>query len=136
MDRRSWNGRFSLAVRGRDMLELREEQGGVQLLLLGAREVGAAERADQYAGRPIARVEVCWRDGGATVHLDGDGGARALSAAQVIVHEPLARLYDDLHLPELSVRTRRFWRRLFLLARLPGGAALIRFIARRTRAKA
>ena len=70
------------------------------------------------------------------MRLDGEGGARGLSAAQVIGHEPLAHLYDDLHLPDLSPRTRRFWRRLFLLARLPGEAALIRFIARRTRAKA
>lgn len=119
-----------MAVDGPDLLALREEWSGVQLLLLGAKTL------DDVAGRQVTSIEVCWHDGGATVRLDGKDGARELSAAQVMVHEPLAHLYDVLHLPELSPRTRRFWQRLFLLARLPGGAALIRCIARRIRAKA
>jgi hypothetical protein len=58
---------------------------------------------------------------------------RTVKAQSAIVHEPLARLYDALPLASLDAETRRFWRRVFRLVRMPGGRYLLGVLARRTR---
>jgi hypothetical protein len=55
---------------------------------------------------------------------------RAQSAS---IQEPQNALYERLPLASFDARAQRFWRRVFLLARLPGGAALLRALARRRR---
>lgn len=137
MNRRIWNGRFSLHARGDGALELCAERGEVRLLLLGVESgTSGADGLRADPDRFDGQVEACWRDEGATLRLIGNDGDRELRAAGLLVHEPLPGVYEDLRLPRLRPRTRRFWQRLFLLARLPGGAMLIRFIARHARAKA
>ncbi len=55
---------------------------------------------------------------------------RTVRAQSVIVHEPLARLYEALPLVTLDAKARRFWRRVFRLVRIPGGRYLLGALAR------
>jgi hypothetical protein len=55
---------------------------------------------------------------------------RTIRAQSVIVHEPLARLYEALPLVTLDAKARRFWRRVFRLVRIPGGRHLLGALAR------
>jgi hypothetical protein len=56
---------------------------------------------------------------------------RTVKAQSVIVHEPLARLYEALPLATLDANARRFWRRVFRLVRIPGGRYLLGALVRR-----
>jgi hypothetical protein len=58
---------------------------------------------------------------------------RTVRMQSVIVHEPLAQLYESLPLSDFDDNARRFWRRVFRVARVPGGRYLLRFLAQRTR---
>jgi hypothetical protein len=75
----------------------------------------------------------------AEVWLRGvDAGAAEVFASQDagdIVHEPLAQLYEGLPLARTDPKSRRFWRRVFWLVRIPGGRLLLAAVARRTRAR-
>lgn len=81
----------------------------------------------------ITRLELEWHGGGVTVRLTGEDGAREFEAGTAIIHEPQPRLYDGLPLAAFDGRARRFWKRIFLLIRIPGGRHLVRLIARRRR---
>jgi len=56
------------------------------------------------------------------------GGARTAT-----IHEPRPELYQGLPLVVMDDAAKRFWRRVFLLARIPGGRRLLRWIAERSR---
>jgi hypothetical protein len=81
----------------------------------------------------IRRIEVAWHADGVAVNVAGTGGAGVLEASSAILHEPRHRLYEALPLAGFDARARRFWRRVFLLVRLPGGRYLLRLIAQRKR---
>jgi hypothetical protein len=75
------------------------------------------------------------RDGngdGAVVTLTTGGGTVQIHARTVILHEPVALLYDQLPLMRLDDAARRFWRRVFWLVRIPGGRRLLGLVARRS----
>jgi hypothetical protein len=76
----------------------------------------------------VTRVEVDWQSGMLLL-------ARGTRIAQVpvhsaSVHEFPAALYAALPLAGFDRKARNFWRRVFLLMRLPGGRLLLRIIAR------
>lgn len=129
MNQDSFDGDFLLEPQ-RDRWSLRGAAG--TLILLQGAMIDARE-----SRRRVQRVAITWlADGGAEVELSGGGGTLALRVAGVIVHQPLPDLYAGLPLATYDERTRRFWQRVFRLARLPGGGFLLKFLARRTRAKA
>jgi len=136
MNRRIWTGRFSLNARGGGLIDVRELPAGASFLLAGAD--AAAADASWQRGMKVhtGTIEILWHDRGVTLRLSGETGDATVDADSILVHEPLPDLYRSLNLPTLQPDTRRFWQRLFLLARIPGGAALIRLAARHLRAKA
>jgi hypothetical protein len=83
----------------------------------------------------IATLCVEWRADGVTVAVAGNHGVRYLSTAGAIIHEPKARLYENLPLASFDADAKRFWTRVFRLIRIPGGRFLLGFIARRNRGK-
>jgi len=101
--------------------------GGDELLIRGA-DPGAAELLRSAV--PSA-VSVDWLKDGALVTLITDSGPWPLRARVAVTHEPLARLYETLPLARLEPKARRFWRRVFLLVRIPGGRRLLKLLARR-----
>jgi hypothetical protein len=83
----------------------------------------------------VDSVVVNWRDDLVEVTLNAASGNRALQAESVIVHEPQGRLYESLPLAGFDAGAQRFWRRVFLLIRIPGGRRLLGFVARRKRGR-
>lgn len=81
----------------------------------------------------IRRLQLEWRDDGVTVSVTGTHGVGILTASTAIVHEARERLYDGLPLAGFDAQAKQFWKRVFLLIRIPGGRFLLRFLARRKR---
>jgi hypothetical protein len=81
----------------------------------------------------VSRVTVEWRSDGVLVELSGVHGVRYLKARGAIIHQPQSRLYDSLPLSSFDAAAQRFWRRVFLLIRLPGGRRLLGLMTRRNR---
>jgi hypothetical protein len=81
----------------------------------------------------IRRLDVAWSADGVVVNVAGTSRTGVLEASSAIIHEPQNRLYDALPLAGFDAQARRFWRRVFLLVRIPGGRHLLRLIARRKR---
>jgi len=101
--------------------------GALQIYL----RIPAAAGAGILTQGDVRRLEVEWRADGVIVRVDGTGGAGMLEASSAIIHEADERLYDTLPLAAFDARARRFWSRVFLLVRLPGGRHLLRWMARR-----
>jgi hypothetical protein len=78
-------------------------------------------------------ITVAWSGAGATVTLLSQGASAQFRSRTATIHEPLPELYQGLPLVVLDAAARRFWRRAFLIARIPGGRRLLRWIAQRTR---
>jgi hypothetical protein len=78
-------------------------------------------------------VTVAWTAAGATVTLISPGASTQFKSRTVTIHEPRPQLYQGLPLVVLDAAARRFWRRVFFIARIPGGRRLLRWIAQRTR---
>jgi hypothetical protein len=85
------------------------------------------------ASSSCAGVAVEWREDGAILTLQVAGGPRVVFARSVIIHEPQERLFDALKLPQFDAKSRRFWRRVFALVRIPGGRYLLGALARRAK---
>ena len=84
-------------------------------------------------GATPSAVRVAWSDAGAIVTLISAGASTQFRSRTAMVHEPRPQLYEGLPLVGLDDAARRFWRRVFLMARIPGGRRLLRWIAQRTR---
>jgi hypothetical protein len=125
---RSVRGEFSARDLGSGAWRLTSnEPGGAEIHLLGV----DPESARFLVGASAARVALRWEESGVVVTLVTAGGARQLKPRAATVHEALPRLYESLPLERLDDRARRFWRRVFLLVRLPGGRRLLGLMARR-----
>jgi len=88
-----------------------------------------------FRSSAISDIDIEWRAGSVELTLTAAARRRTLHAQSVIVHEPLARLYESLPLASLDEKARRFWRRVFLLVRIPGGRHLLRILARGSRGR-
>jgi hypothetical protein len=89
---------------------------------------------------PFAKLSKCeafsieWLDGGSAVlHLGLPAQIVTVPVASAFLHEPLTALYGALPLARLDAKTKRFWRRIFALVRLPGGQILLGWLGPRTR---
>jgi hypothetical protein len=103
------------------------EPGAAQIHLMGV----LPEEAPLPADAKATRVALRWVEGGVLATLVTAAGAKQLKARAATVHEPLPRLYESLPLAQLDARAKRFWRRVFLLVRIPGGRRLLGLMARR-----
>ncbi len=129
MNRKTWAGVFSCersSERNWVITSVREPI--VEIRLLGA-DLDARVVSDG-----VQSVRIDWLSEGATVDLISGSDVFRVHAATVLVHEPLPALYRALPLADFDARARRFWQRVFWLARLPGGRTLLRLLARRARA--
>lgn len=124
---RTLTGPFRARALGADTWQLTSE--GAEVYLAGVESAASAA----LAGATAATVRVAWSGAVAAVTLSSAGqSARRFISRTVIIHEPRPRLYDALPLIVLDDAARRFWRRVFCIARLPGGRRLLRWIAQRT----
>ena len=89
--------------------------------------------ADALRPSGISDVDIEWRAENVVLTTTSAGRRSSISVRSAIVHEPLGRLYEALPLVSLDEKARRFWRRVFWLARIPGGRHLLGVLARRTR---
>jgi hypothetical protein len=85
-------------------------------------------------GSMPSAVTVAWSGAGAGITLISSGASTQFRARTATIHEPRPQLYQRLPLVVLDDAARRFWRRTFFIARLPGGRRLLRWIAQRSRA--
>ena len=89
--------------------------------------------ADTLRPSSVGDLDIEWRAGNVVLTLTSAGRRHSIGVQSAIVHEPLGKLYEALPLVSLDERARRFWRRVFFLARIPGGRHLLGILARRTR---
>jgi hypothetical protein len=95
---------------------------------------GADSRAAEVLASPdLGDIDIEWQDAKAELWATSSGRRKNIGAQSAIVHEPMERLYDGLPLARTSPKSRRFWRRVFCLVRIPGGRFLLAAMARRTR---
>jgi hypothetical protein len=104
----------------------RSEPEPIDVFLRGA-EPGAAEA---FRPRAVGDVGIEWRTETVLLTMTSAEQLRTVRVQSVIVHEPLARLYEALPLVSLDAKARRFWRRVFRLVRIPGGRYLLGALAR------
>jgi hypothetical protein len=88
-----------------------------------------------FRSAAISEIDIEWRAESVELTLTSAARRRTLRAQSVIVHEPLPLLYGTLPLVSLDEKAKRFWRRVFLLVRIPGGRQLLRILARRSRGR-
>jgi hypothetical protein len=127
---RTWTGAFRAAHLGKDSWQLRVGAAGSPEIYLSGVDRNAFAALDRAT--PSA-VTVAWSDAGATITLLSSGASTQFRSRTATVHEPRPQLYQGLPLVVLDAAARRFWRRVFMIARLPGGRRLLRWIAQRTR---
>jgi hypothetical protein len=78
-------------------------------------------------------VSLDWSGDSVLVTLGFVDGVQTFRVRHAAIHEPLGGLYAALPLGSFDARARGFWRRVFLLARIPGGLALLRWLKARGR---
>jgi hypothetical protein len=86
---------------------------------------------DRPLGPACRAVSLDWDGAGVLVTLAFETAAQTFRAAGASILEPQAALYAALPLGRFDRRARDFWGRIFLVARLPGAAALLRALGRR-----
>jgi hypothetical protein len=94
---------------------------------------GADPRSAQACGATLHDLGIEWQGQRVLITMTSAGRVATLEAASAIVHEPLGNLYAALPLAEFDGRARRFWRRVFLLVRIPGGRSLLGMLAHASR---
>jgi hypothetical protein len=94
---------------------------------------GADPRTVSAFGATVKDLGLEWQSHGVLLTMMTAGRVASSEAATVIVHEAVPDLYAALPLAAFDSRARRFWRRVFLLVRIPGGRLLLGMLARVSR---
>jgi len=94
---------------------------------------GADARRAQAVGAALSDVGIEWQGQRVLLTMLCAGRVATLEATGAIVHEPARKLYAALPLADFDARARRFWRRVFVLVRIPGGRGLLGFLAHASR---
>lgn len=94
-----------------------------------------AERAAQrsFGTGPLVDLGIEWHAEKVLLTFMSGERIASVEAGSAIVHEPLEHLYERLPLVSIGADARRFWHRVFRLARIPGGRYLLKALARMTR---
>ena len=125
--RRNYPGAFLAQSRGDDAWQLTRAAPHEITVFLREAEQGAARA---FGVGAISELGIEWHGEKALLtFLSGDKVA-SVGAASVIVHQPLARLYESLPLASIDADARRFWHRVFRLVRIPGGRFLLKLLTR------
>jgi hypothetical protein len=117
------------------------KEGAWRLSRSGAESIevflkGADPRSAEALRAPkVADIDIEWQPGAVALTMTSAGRRRSIQTHSAIVHEPLAQLYETLPLAVLDAKAQAFWRRVFLLVRMPGGRYLLLAMARRNRAQ-
>ncbi|HXC08937.1 MAG TPA: hypothetical protein VNV61_08400 [Steroidobacteraceae bacterium] len=97
---------------------------------------GADPRAAEVlSSHDLGDIDIEWQTATVELWATSSGRRTAIASHSAIVHEPMAQLYEGLPLARIDGKSRRFWRRVFWLVRIPGGRLLLAAVARRTRAR-
>jgi hypothetical protein len=97
---------------------------------------GADPRAAEvFSSQEVGDIDIEWQTATVELWATSSGRRTAIASQSAIVHEPMAQLYEGLPLARIDGKSRRFWRRVFWLVRIPGGRLLLAAVARRTRAR-
>ncbi len=91
--------------------------------------------AEVLASHDVGGIDIEWQTAKVELWATASGRSTAIASQSAIVHEPMAQLYEGLPLAHTTPKSRRFWRRVFWLVRIPGGRLLLAAVARRTRAR-
>jgi len=105
----------------------------IDIFVQGAEPAAARTLGEACENGPIGLREVSleWQGDGVLLTVTSDEDARSFKARSAMVHEPQPQLYEALPLARLDPKARRFWRRIFRLAAIPGGRYLLGIHARR-----
>jgi hypothetical protein len=90
-----------------------------------------SDAAEVFRPPDVRDIGIEWRPQAAVLTVTSAGQIRTVATQGIIVHEPLAHLYEAVPLARLDAKARRFWRRVFRLVRIPGGRYLLGIVARR-----
>jgi hypothetical protein len=91
--------------------------------------------AEVLSAHDLGDIDIEWQAARVELWATSSGRRAAVASQSAIVHEPMAQLYEGLPLARTDPKSRRFWRRVFCLVRIPGGRLLLAAVARRTRAR-
>ncbi len=131
---RNFSGPFNCQVFGQSNLCIRTENPDATLWVRGA----SVELIRHIQSSRCSRIDVAWgveAGGRVPVSLQVSDGLPPYLVRSVVIHETLANLYVLLSLPRPDYPSKLLWRVLIALARLPGGAYLLEFLARQRRRK-
>ena len=126
---RTLTGAFRATHLGADAWQLTTGTAGSAEIYLSGVDSDAFAVLD---GATPSAVRVAWSPAGATVTLIAPGASTQFRSRTATIHEPRPKLYQGLPLVVLDDKARRFWRRVFRIARIPGGRRLLRWIAQRS----
>ena len=127
--RRNFSGASSARVAADGTLRIvRREAPDVRIIV-----VGADPRRVKDWSTTLHDLEIEWQGKRVLLTTVTAGRAAMLEARNAIVHEALPDLYRALPLAAFDARARRFWRRVFLLVKIPGGRRLLGMLARSSR---
>jgi hypothetical protein len=94
---------------------------------------GAQPEAEEALSRFEAEnLDIEWDATTVALTMTSAGRRHTVVARSALVHEPLTHLYDALPLADVDEKTKRFWRRVFRMIRIPGGRYLLGVLARRS----
>jgi hypothetical protein len=109
----------------------RRDPAPAEVLLRGA----DPRAAEVFSSHDVGDIDIEWQTAKVELWATSSGRRTAIASQSAIVHEPRAQLYEALPLALPSPKSRRFWRRVFCLVRIPGGRLLLAVLGRRTRAR-
>jgi hypothetical protein len=126
---RTLTGAFRAKHLAADAWQLTAGAGGSAEIYLSGVDRDAFAGLDRTT--PSA-VTVAWSSAGATVTLISPQATTPIRSRTATIHEPRPELYQGLPLVVMDDAAKRFWRRVFWIARIPGGRRLLRWIADRS----
>ena len=127
--RRNFSGACSARLNGDGTWRITRRQPHETEIIV----VGADARHAQACGATLHDLGIEWQGQGVLLTMTCAGRVATVEAAAAIVHEPIRHLYAALPMAEFDARARRFWRRVFLLVRIPGGRSLLGILAHASR---
>jgi hypothetical protein len=95
--------------------------------------IGASISHAPAGGATLHELAIEWHGQRVLLSMTTAGGEAKVQARTAIVHEPLPDLHAALPLAQFDARARRFWGRVFVLVRIPGGRRLLGMLARASR---
>ena len=128
--RRNFPGAFSAHDLGNGTWQLVRAVPRALSVFLRQTQPGA-ERV--FGALPIVELGIEWQENTVLLTFKSGDKVASVESASAIVHEPLEHLHESLPLVGIDANSRRFWRKVFRLVRIPGGRFLIRLLTVRGR---